>query len=76
LKTLKEHLKPTNPQPSRQFYDRFISELTDAEQVALAHFLDAVIKGEDQEVILATRSQDEQALIKRVLARLEAETPP
>ena len=76
LKDLKERLKPTNSQPTRQFYDRFVKQLTDAEQTALAHALDSIIKGEHKDLTdetwLATRPQEEQTILRKVFARLES----
>ena len=59
--------------------DRIVKTLSDAEQMTLARVLDKAkqeSKDLTDEAWLATRTQEQQAVFRKVLARLEVETPP
>ncbi len=71
-----EHLKPANPDTTRKLYDRIIRELTEEEQVALSRAIKgAEESGRSDETWLATRPQDQQAVVRKVFAQIQTPEP-
>ena len=72
-----ERLKPSNDNTRKM--DRIVKTLSDAEQMTLARVLDKAkqeSKDLTDEAWLVTRTQEQQAVFRKVLARLEVETLP